>query len=504
MTVHPTHEELFEAAEATSPTTAELGAHLASCDECRATFARFQGGAALLQEARGEELAEVRWDRIDDVIAREAERVAAEIREANAPSNVRPLRRSRAWVSGGIALAAAAAVALYVYNKRPREERPVAVQTPPVQTPTAPEITPSRAPWEGAVLLAAGGAVWHESNDGAGVRLAEARALREGGRIETTRVGRAVVTVQPGWKLDVRPDTDVTMRTLREGAATVALAHGAVALHPSEGAANEGTRVSVTSGRWTVGVEGAVVARTDVHSLRVVVLAGRVNVGAEGAPRTEFMGPIELELPESGASATVVSRTAEDPTRIDLSLLGGDGALQTLPAIDPAATLTVLGDGALPSGLEAARFSRVCTIRARTSQGLVSLEVGPGRVLRWVPVAATVASTQPQANRAQPQTNAPDVQPAVPAADLRPDEVRLLTGSLASRSAPCFLTLREQNICPREMTGNVDFDVLPDGRIAVSSIDPSATCARACIERNVQFVRGRATGGTATLRVPIR
>lgn len=499
MIAHPTHEELFEAAEATSPPTAELSAHLASCDECRTTFARFQGGAVLLQEARGEELAQIRWDRIDDVIAREAERAAAEIREANAPSNVRPLRPSRAWVSGGLALAAAAAVALYVYNKRPREDVPVAVQTPPVETPT-PETTPNRAPWAGAVLLAAGGAVWHESNDSASVRLAEARALREGGRIETTHAGRAVVTVQPGWKLDVRPDTAVSMRTLREGEATVALAHGAVALQSSDGATSEGTRVSVASGRWTVGVEGAVVARTDVHSLRVVVLAGRVNVSAEGTPQTVYMGPVELELPDTGTSGTVVSRTAEDPARIDLSLLGGDGALQALPTIDPAATLTVVGDGALPSGLEAARFSRVCTIRARTSQGVVSLEVGPGQVSRWMPVATTVASAQPQANRVQPQTNTPDAQPVGPGLD--PVEFDQIQSRLSARISSCVQRRREQNLIPPTVTGNVEFDVQPDGRVTLVSLPHDAEGARSCFVTEAQFVRFR-LGGTGTIRITI-
>lgn len=488
---HPLPEELFDAARAND--RAAFAAHLDACAECRAVFERLRGGAALLDEASDEpEVDDFDWGRIDAVVNAEAERVAAGIRAGE----IRAPRPWKVYAMGGLALAAAASAVVYVkHAQQIRDAEPVARhEVPPSLTPST---TTPAARFEGAMLLAAGGAT--QTAPGAeAVRIATGAPLREGARVLTSTAGRAVFTVQPTVSLDVRPGSDLTLSTLREGEAVVALAAGEVALD-REG---DGGAVSVRAGRWQVGFEGDAVARVESHVLRVVVLSGHATVEADGVSRMQYTGPIVLELPDEGASRTAQG-DAVDPSHLDLSATGAGGTSWAVPALDGVGTLTLRGSGPLPPSLEAIRVSRPVTLEARVGRSLMTLEVGTGRVLAWHN-STVVASAQPPAHR--PAVQAPSViqspvAPEVSSLDQR--AMAINQGRAVARIAHCFTRCREQNTCA-DARGFVDLALEASGRPSLSSLDASANGARSCVESEVAHMQLVPVGAPATLRIPIR
>jgi len=490
---HPTHEELFDAAA--DGAIGPHRPHLDACADCRAAYARLRAGAALLDEARADDIDaadDIDWGRIDGAIQAAAERTAADIRSGS-------LRAPTRWGAyAAVALAAAAVGVVYV-KSRPLVDTPSSVAAP---TP-APGLTPLVAPTstlEGAVLLAAGGASQTPAG-AASVRFSGGVSVREGAHVETGAAGRAVFAVQRAVTLDVRADSDATLTAMRDAATTVTLARGEVAV---DRAGDVGT-VSVRTGRWSVAIEGDATVRAESQLVRVVVLAGRATATANGGMRTSFTGPVVLELPAMG-DARVVPGDAVDALRLDLGLLRPDGTMWALPAIDPAATVTLRGHGALPSSIEALRLGGPATLEARIGREVHTLEVGTGRVLEWRKTddIASAAPVAPRhvAPRALP-TPAVAAAPAPEGRDLTQPEIRAMSNTIRRRISHCFVRCVETNQC-RETHGVVVFNVSADGATALGAIDPSVAAARACLAHQTQFVRFPATGGSFPFQFPIR
>lgn len=489
---HPLPEELFDAAR--SNDRGSLAPHLDACAECRASFLRLRAGAALLDEAadNAPDVDDFDWSRIDGVVNAEAEKVAASIRSGE-------LRAPRPWktyaLAAGMTLAAAASAVAYVKHARSMNEPgPVALHTAPPSTPSVPPSAPPAARFEGAMLLAAGGATLTLPGATAS-RFSEASAIREGSRVITAERGRAIFTVQPKVSLDARPGTDLTLSSLREGETLVALAQGEIAIDRD----GDTGSVAVRSGRWQVGVDGDAVARVESHVVRVVVLSGHASVEADGVSRMQYTGPIVLELPDEGASRTAAG-DAVDPSHLDLSMFRAGGTVWALPPIDPSAAVTLRGDGSLPSSLEAIRVSEPVTLQARVGRSLMTLEVGTGRVLAWH-ASQAVAMVQPPTHH--PATQAPSAiqSPAAPAIDER--AMRINSQRALGYVSHCFTRCRETNTCPGAH-GNLDIALDANGRPSLASIDPSAESARRCVEQDIARMQLLPVGAPTTLRMPIR
>lgn len=494
MNTHPTHDELFDAAAEGAP--GPHAAHLAGCDSCRAAYDRLRAGAALLDDARADDgdLDAIDWGRLDGAIQSAAEQAAADIRSGK-------LRAPRPWASyaaGVVALAAAAVGVVYV-KSRPAVDAPAPVAMPTPSPTPAPVAQPAVA-FEGAVLLAAGGATQTPSGAAAPVRFSGGAGVREGARVETGAAGRAVFAVQPAVTLDVRPDSDATLTAMRVDTTAVTLARGELAVD-REGDVGA---VAVRSGRWNISLEGDATVRATSSLVRVVVLAGRATATAEGGAVTSFSGPVVLELPAAAGDARSVPGDAVDAMRLNLAPLPARGTLWQMPAVDPAATVSLRGHGALPASIEALRLGGPATLEARVGRQVFTLEVGSGRVLEWHRNAAVAANTAGQ--RPAPTAAAlpsPATAPAPEGRDLSAAEVNAMSRSINARMRHCFTRCVETNQC-REPHGTVEFSVTADGATSLGSVDPSVANARACLAHEAQFVRFPATGGAFPFQITVR
>ncbi len=108
---HPSDETLFAAARGDD--LPEVLAHTDRCSACASRLRRLQGGAVAMREAK-RSMPDLNWNRLDDIIAREARDAAREIRVAaqvpRGGSGCRPLgfadglrrRRRRCGGRGGL------------------------------------------------------------------------------------------------------------------------------------------------------------------------------------------------------------------------------------------------------------------------------------------------------------------------------------------------------------------------------------------------------------------
>ena len=494
MSSHPTADELFAVVVDGDP--GRFAAHLAECGDCREARARLGAGAALLDAARADDDAidTIDWGRIDGAIEAAAERAAADIRGGR-------LRAPRPWagvVAGGLALAAAAVAALYL---RPHPVERPAAPVARVIPPDAPAPAPAPAArFEGAVLLAAGGAT--QTVEGAATeRCASGATLREGARIETATTGRVVFAAQPAVTVDVRPESEATLTAMRVDSTAITLARGEVAV---DRAGDRGA-VAVRAGRWEIALEGDATVRATRETVRVVVLAGRAATTAAGVTGTSYTGPIVLELPADAGDARVAPGAALDPLRLDPALLPVGGTLFPLPPIDPAATFSWRGHGALPAALEALRLGGPATLEARLGRRVLTLEVGSGRVSAWRPASAVAAHglavQRPPANAALPSPAAAPTPPA--GRELSAAEVNAMSRAIQARIRHCFTRCVETNQC-REPRGVLEYAISAEGRAALGATDPSLAGARACLAHEAQFFGFRPTGAAFPFQINVR
>ncbi len=482
MSAHPSIDQLFSAASSVRPSP-EVSAHCVSCPACSTTYHRLQHGARILDEARTAPV-NVHWGALDAAILAEAESVARDLRGRS----VRTLRPWQPWVASGLTLAVAAVALLAVraHHRDGLTEHPVAHRER--------SLVPEAAPWSGAVLLSAGGASFR---DAAGNRsLAAVTSVHQGATITTGAHGRGVVTVQPGWTLDLRAGTTVDLSQMREGTVTVALADGTVALQRGDGAAPT-AEVSLHAGRWTVSDASSVTAAVIPGMVHVVVLGSAVTVTRDGGHVVRYTGPIVLDLPEAGAGADIETGVAaRDPDALDATVLSPAGRLWPVPVTDPAATITAVGHGVFPSALETLRLASPLTLRARYPHGSSTLEVGTGHPTEWVRTVP-VGGTQPTVV-AGVSPGAGDTAPEISAREMSAHEAQA-----TMRFRHCITVCQERGRCVGTLEGSVELNLGADGRVASVRVDPSAHDAETCIQHEAMFLAAYPTGLHA-VRIPLR
>ena len=491
MSDHPSIDALRAHLDAADPA---LGAHLDACGECTRRAARLSGGLAALDEARRLTPVPPAWERMDDVLAREAQSVSQNIRSGR----LRPAARVPSWVATGLAMAAG--VGLLLGGRALRKSRETPTVAPIASRPT-PTVAPAPVltPYEGVVLLAAGGARYREPGVEAGALLARTTGLREGASVETPDAARAVFTVRSGWTADLRPGSSMKLSQLRTEQTVVTLDRGELALTPGAG---QTLPARVLHDGWSVEAHGPLLARVEPSVLRVVVLAGRTDIRRGEAEAFTVTGPLVMDLPLDGSPPTRSTLTAADQAALDLDALSALGTSFEIPTIDPTATLTLLHHGALPSALESIRLAGPGTIQARVGRAEMRLELGAGVTPRWATFRSAVAPTVARnriASAAAPVATAPvDNAPG-----LSPAALRAISNSTASRIRHCFLRCVETNACRQPLSGGVTFSVSEAGRATLGALDPSLEGARRCLVTDAQFLPVPRTGSPYDLRVAV-
>ncbi len=470
-----------------------LQMHLDGCADCAHRSKRLAGGLAALDEARRHSPATPPWERLDEAIAREAQSIAQEIRAGR----LRPAPRVPSWAATGLAMAAGLGLLLggraLLRSREAPAEAPIAVR----RTPDAPAV-PTLTPYEGVVLLAAGGARYLAPGDNSGALLSHTTGLHEGASVETPTDARAVFTVRAGWTADVRGGSALKLSLLRTEQTTVTLDRGEISLVP---AAGETLPVRVLHGEWSVESHGPALARIESTVLRVVVLAGRVEIRRGEMAPLNVTGPLVIDLPLDGGDPIRSTMAATDPTPIDLGALSAEGTWFEIPTLDRSATLSLLNHGVLPTALESVRLAGPGTIQARVGRSEMRLDLGVGSTPHWStfrsPTAPVVAL-----NRISPI--APVVAPpAEVAPGLSSAALRAVSNSTARRIQHCFQRCIETNACREPMGGGVTFGVSEAGRATVSSLDSSLEGARRCLVNDAQFLPVPRTGSPYDLRVGV-
>jgi hypothetical protein len=490
MSDHPSIDALQGHLAAPDPA---LRAHLATCAEC----SRLLGGLSALDEARRHTPVPPPWERLDEVLAREAQSVAQEIRAGR----LKPSPRVPSWVATGMAMAAG--VGLLLGGRALLQSRGAPVDAPIAARPSpAPTVAPAPtlAPYEGVVLLASGGARYHERADAAGAPLSRTTGLHEGASVETSSTARAVFTVRSGWTADVRGGSSIGLTQLRTEETTVTLDRGELALSP---AAGEARPARVLHGGWSVESHGPVLARVESSVLRVVVLAGRTDIRRGEGEALTVTGPLVMDLPLDGSAPSRSTLSANDPAALDLVALSAQGTAFEIPAIDPSATLTLLHHGALPSALESIRLAGPGTIQARVGRSEMRLELGANGAPRW---ATFHSQTAPGVALNRINAVAPPVAPsAAETGDtIPPDQtMEALTRRAASIFNRCIFDCVERLRCQQPISGRIEVAVSPSGQTSLASSDPSVAGARSCLATQAPFVHGTPWRNAYRFAIPL-
>ncbi|MDO9018598.1 MAG: hypothetical protein Q8S73_44030 [Deltaproteobacteria bacterium] len=479
MSDHPSIDALRAHLDAPDPA---LGAHLDACGDCTRRAARLSAGLAALDEARRLTPVPPAWDRMDDVLTREARSVSQDIRSGR----LRPAARVPSWVATGLAMAAGVGLLLGGRALLKSQETPTVA--PIVATRPTPTVAPAPAltPYEGVVLLAAGGARYREPGVEAGALLARTTGLREGASVETPDAARAVFTVRSGWTADLRPGSSMKLSQLRTEQTAVTLDRGELALTPGAG---QTLPARVLHDGWSVEAHGPLLARVESSVLRVVVLAGRTDIRRGEAEALTVTGPLVIDLPLDGSAPTPSTLTAADQAALDLDALSALGTSYEIPTIDPSATLTLLQHGALPSALESIRLAGPGTIQARVGRTEMRLELGAGVTPRWATFRSTVAPTV-ALNRVNAVARA--APPAAETGDTMPPDRAMLAVTNSARRifGRCIDTCFDRLRCQQPITGRVDVEMSAAGRASIVSTHPSMAPVRACFEEQAPFVHG--------------
>ena len=478
MSDHPSIDALRAHLDAPDPA---LGAHLDACAECTRRAARLSGGLAALDEARRLTPVPPAWERMDDVLAREAQSVSQNIRSGR----LRPATRVPSWVATGLAMAAGVGLLLGGRALLKSQETPSVAPIASRPTPTVAP-APVLTPYEGVVLLAAGGARYREPGVEAGALLARTTGLREGASVETPDAARAVFTVRSGWTADLRPGSSMKLSQLRTEQTAVTLDRGELALTPGAG---QTLPARVLHDGWSVETHGPLLARVEPSVLRVVVLAGRTDIRRGEAEAFTVTGPLVMDLPLDGSAPIRSTLTAADQAALDLDALSALGTSFEIPSIDPTATLTLLHHGALPSALESIRLAGPGTIQARVGRTEMRLELGAGVTPRWATFRSTVAPTV-ALNRVNSVARA--APPAAETGDTMPPDRAMLAVTNSARRifGTCIDTCVARGRCQQPITGRVDVEMSAEGQASIVSTHASMAPVRDCFERQRQFVHG--------------
>ena len=254
---------------------ARVERHLAGCEACARELAAIRLYDKLAAEARAHEPAEPDYAKMELILGREAKRVAGEIRAG---------RRTRALALGGLALAAAALLAVYVW---PRATAPLARHAPPEVTLAA-----------GTVERIAGGA--RERVD-VGARLGE----RD--RLEVGADGTAHVRLSEGTGLVADASTSSVLARAREEEVRLLLDHGRVSSQVAP--LSSGSRYLVLCAGYEVEVRGTRFAVFTLDGgLGVDLTEGVVEVRAPDGSTIELRAPASWR--SSGAETAAIEPAA--------------------------------------------------------------------------------------------------------------------------------------------------------------------------------------------------
>jgi TonB family protein len=447
-----------------------LERHLAGCEVCRRELSAILLYEQVSDDARRAPVPEVDFDRMERVLAQEAERVSREIVRA---------RRRPSWTWGALALAAAALVALYL--AWPTDQAPAPVAEGPVEP--AGGVTPSpaeSAPLRPVVTLAAGQV---ERVDGSGARTLRAGdALPEGSVVRTPADGVLHARLSDGTGVVVQAGSELRLVRAREDQVLLELTRGRVdsAVAPL---ASGSTYVVLAAGH-SVAVRGTQFA-VDVRGGGVAVdlAEGSVEVSTPSGERVGLRAPSRW----SSAGALTGSPSVLLPRERDVA----DETLAPLTLAHPDLVRWEV-DGIT---LEAARLEllmrpgehevRGWDARGRLHTGFVQVGVEP-------------VVLQPSALTAE----APRVRPG----HLEQWEITSVLHRGRRQLSACYE--RSLRVYP-EVRGRVRLRVTVDAtgdvqRVSVVGADPTATTElQQCVATHAERWAFRPPGGPVTFEVPL-
>lgn len=199
---HPSDETLYAAARGDD--LPEVLAHTGRCSACASRLRRLQGGAVAMREAK-RSMPDLNWNRLDDIIAREAVVAARDIRVAPPVTRGGWLRPLSAGLRRGRRR-----------GRRGGGDAPRARGLDPGRAADSRGESGSRAPSRGRRHRAAQhrglDPSLHRERPGHG---SLQRDPHEGARLETAPGARAVLALQPGVTLDLRAERRLCLADAR-------------------------------------------------------------------------------------------------------------------------------------------------------------------------------------------------------------------------------------------------------------------------------------------------
>jgi ferric-dicitrate binding protein FerR (iron transport regulator) len=251
---------------------ARLERHLAGCATCREARLGIERYAKLLGEAHAQDTPELDWTRMQPALEREAQRLAR-------------ARRVRRALPVGVALAAAACIALVVSHSARGPQAPLARAPLP-----APAVAPP-VPVMLASVTAIAGEVVARDTAGRPVPLTLDSQPTQGWTIETGTDGEAHLVLPGTAALIIPARSRLELRTLHAGDVEIALLEGQVVSQVHKRAPGE--RYDVLAGERRVAVRGTLFdVERSATSLAVQVDEGVVEVlASDGSIVTEVRAP---------------------------------------------------------------------------------------------------------------------------------------------------------------------------------------------------------------------
>ena len=273
---------------------ARVERHLAGCEACARELAAIRLYDKLAAEARAHEPAEPDYAKMELILGREAKRVAGEIRAG---------RRTRALALGGLALAAAALLAFYVW---PRETAPIARHAPPRRVEPAPAPLVEQVDGLSPEVTLAAGTVERIAG-GARERVDVGARLGERDRLEVGADGTAHVRLSEGTGLVADASTSIVLARAREEEVRLLLDHGRVSSQVAP--LSSGSRYLVLCAGYEVEVRGTRFAVFTLDGgLGVDLTEGVVEVRAPDGSTIELRAPASWR--SSGAETAAIEPAA--------------------------------------------------------------------------------------------------------------------------------------------------------------------------------------------------
>ncbi len=309
--------------------------HLSGCETCRRELAAIQMYDESVDVIRDARLPRVDWSKMELALEREA--------RAQIAAKARTTRRAWLVPAAGIALAAAAVLAISLWPHAP--EAPVAAEDHAVRgdadgepaTPPTPERDESlgEMAMNGQITLVAGAA--HVTSDGAAASAAEGGSLGRGASLRTDQGGTVhAVLASPspaGGRIGIALASASELRVVSLDAteASLALGSGRVSVR------TRSARTVVLAGEYRIEADVAwfTVDLSPSGAVQIDVSEGDVRVTGPSTDRS-LLGPAQFSAPDGAAA----SLTTTDP----VGMADGYGALPRLHVARPEIVRWQIGD----------------------------------------------------------------------------------------------------------------------------------------------------------------